>query len=162
MADYKDIIAGTINSLISKAKEFAGSDTVTCFRAKAKDTVENGSVRDIYEQGAGRAKSYGRIAKLTLEINGEKQELGRVYSEIGKLFFEQAKDAPDGFFAPLFAQAKELSESIQAKQDEIDALKSVSSAAAETVDADVDVEIGDFEDIVAATEEDGAAEKSEE
>jgi len=161
MADYKDIIAGTINSLVNKAKEFADSDTVTRFRAKVKDTAENGSVRGIYEQGAGRAKTYGRIAKLTLEINGEQQELGRVYNEIGKLCYDQCKDAPEGFFAPLFAQAQELEAAIRAKQEEIDALKAEIAAASETVDADIDVEIGDFEDVVSATEEDGAADKSE-
>ena len=54
MADYKDIISGTINSIVGKVKEVA----------------ESGAVRDIYENGANRAKSYGRIAKLALELNG--------------------------------------------------------------------------------------------
>ena len=64
MADYKDIIAGTINSIVGKVKEVA----------------ESGAVRDIYENGANRAKSYGRIAKLALELNGENEELKRVYT----------------------------------------------------------------------------------
>ena len=68
MADYKDIIAGTINSIVGKVKEVA----------------ESGAVRDIYENGANRAKSYGRIAKLALELNGENEELKRVYTEIGR------------------------------------------------------------------------------
>ena len=67
MADYKDIISGTINSIVGKVKEVA----------------ESGAVRDIYENGANRAKSYGRIAKLALELNGENEELKRVYTEIG-------------------------------------------------------------------------------
>ena len=70
MADFKDIIFGTLNSLVDKAKDFAKSDTVTQFVGKVKDTAENSSVREIYEQGTGRAKSYGKIAKLNLEING--------------------------------------------------------------------------------------------
>ena len=77
MADYKDIISGTINSIVGKVKEVA----------------ESGAVRDIYENGANRAKSYGRIAKLALELNGENEELKRVYTEIGRLYYEQAKDA---------------------------------------------------------------------
>ena len=76
MADYKDIISGTINSIVGKVKEVA----------------ESGAVRDIYENGANRAKSYGRIAKLALELNGENEELKRVYTEIGRLYYEQAKD----------------------------------------------------------------------
>ncbi len=66
MADYKDIITGTLNSLLDKAKDLAKSDTVTQFVGKVKNTAENNTVRDIYQQGAGRAKSYGRIAKLNL------------------------------------------------------------------------------------------------
>ena len=142
MADYKDIIAGTINSIVGKVKEVA----------------ESGAVRDIYENGASRAKSYGRIAKLALELNGENEELKRVYTEIGRLYYEQAKDAPEGFFAPLFAQAEEICGRIAAKDDEINSLKADVAAATGCDEADIDVEIGEFDDfdnIVDATEDDG-------
>lgn len=142
MADYKDIIAGTINSIVGKVKEVA----------------ESGAVRDIYENGASRAKSYGRIAKLALELNGENEELKRVYTEIGRLYYEQAKDAPEGFFAPLFAQAEEICGRIAAKEDEINALKADVAASTGCDEADIDVEIGEFDDfdnIVDATEDDG-------
>ena len=142
MADYKDIISGTINSIVGKVKEVA----------------ESGAVRDIYENGAIRAKSYGRIAKLALELNGENEELKRVYTEIGRLYYEQAKDAPEGFFAPLFAQAEEICGRIAAKEDEINSLKADVAAATGCDEADIDVEIGEFDDfdnIVDATEDDG-------
>lgn len=142
MADYKDIISGTINSIVGKVKEVA----------------ESGAVRDIYENGASRAKSYGRIAKLALELNGENEELKRVYTEIGRLYYEQAKDAPEGFFAPLFAQAEEICGRIAAKEDEINSLKADVAAATGCDEADIDVEIGEFDDfdnIVDATEDDG-------
>lgn len=142
MADYKDIISGTINSIVDKVKEVA----------------ESGAVRDIYENGASRAKSYGRIAKLALELNGENEELKRVYTEIGRLYYEQAKDAPEGFFAPLFAQAEEICGRISAKEDEINSLKADVAAATGCDEADIDVEIGEFDDfdnIVDATEDDG-------
>ena len=142
MADYKDIISGTINSIVGKVKEVS----------------ESGAVRDIYENGANRAKSYGRIAKLALELNGENEELKRVYTEIGRLYYEQAKDAPEGFFAPLFAQAEEICGRIAAKEDEINSLKADVAAATGCDEADIDVEIGEFDDfdnIVDATEDDG-------
>lgn len=142
MADYKDIISGTINSIVGKVKEVA----------------ESGTVRDIYENGANRAKSYGRIAKLALELNGENEELKRVYTEIGRLYYEQAKDAPEGFFAPLFAQAEEICGRIAAKEDEINSLKADIAAATGCDEADINVEIGEFDDfdnIVDATEDDG-------
>lgn len=137
MANYKDIITGTLNNLVSKAKEAA----------------DNGTVRNIYEHGSARAKAYARIAKLGLEVNGDTEELRRVYTEIGKLYYEENRDNPQGFFAPLFQQAEELTERIKAKSDEMDALK---DEAAQTADKDLEVEIGDFEDVVSSTEDDGA------
>ena len=139
MADYKDIINGTLSSLVDKVKEVANSD----------------KVRNIYEQGTSKAKSYGRIAKLSLELNGDSEELKRIYTEIGKLYYEQAKDAPEGFFAPLFAQAAELNERIAAKAEEIEVLKAEGD---EDVEVDIEVEVVEevadpFEDVVAATED---------
>ena len=135
MADYKSIIAGTLNSLASKVKEVA----------------ESGSVRDIYDRGAGRAKAYARIAKLSLELNGENEELKKVYAEIGRLYYEQSKDAPEGFFAPLFAQAEELYAGISAREDEINSLRAEMEAEG-SLD-DIDVEISEFEEIVSAAEQ---------
>lgn len=137
MADYKDIIAGTI-------KSFAG---------KVKDVAESSTVRGIYEHGAECAKAYGSIAKLTLEVNGEYEELKRAYTEIGKLYFEQAREKPEGFFAPLFAQVEEINARIREKESDIEALKTqVESDKA----IDIDIEIGDFDDVVDSTEADGS------
>ena len=65
MADYKDIITGTLSNIVGKVKEVADS----------------GAIKDIYEHGANRAKSYGQMAKLSLEINGDSEELKRVYAD---------------------------------------------------------------------------------
>lgn len=138
MSNYKDIITGTINNLVDKAKNVA----------------ESGTVRGIYEQGASRAKAYSRIAKLTLEMNGDTEELRRVYTEIGKLYFEQARENPEGFFAPLFQQAEELAGRIEIKEGEINAIKA--DIEAQSAAADIDVEIGDFEEVVSSTENDGS------
>ena len=140
MADYKDIITGTIGNIIDKVKEVASSD----------------AVRNVYEQGTSKAKAYGRIAKLTLEVNGQNEELKKVYTEIGKLYFEQAKEAPEGFFAPLFAQAEELSAAIAAKEEEIASLKPVSEAG-EDIEVEIEVEAESvpetaFDRVVTATE----------
>lgn len=141
MADYKDIITGTIGSIVDKVKEVANSD----------------SVRGVYEQGASRAKSYGRIAKLSLELNGSAEELKRVYTEIGKLYFEQARENPEGFFAPLFAQAEELRGVIAAKETEIQALKD--TLVPEEADISVEIEVEEdpapdaFDQVVSAEED---------
>ena len=140
MADYKDIITGTLSNIVGKVKEVADS----------------GAIKDIYEHGANRAKSYGQMAKLSLEINGDSEELKRVYAEIGRLYYDQAKDAPVGFFAPLFEQAAALIESINGKQAQIQAMKD--EFAAETAPAETaPAEDADIESVVDATEDDGTA-----
>ena len=142
MADYKDIITGTLNNLVGKVK----------------DVASNGTVRNIYEQGASRAKSYSSIAKLTLEMNGESEELRRVYTEIGKLYFEQAKDAPEGFFISLFSQAEEISRRIAEKEAKIEEMKEELEAqnGKSDIEVDIDIDFDGFEDVVDATENDGA------
>lgn len=133
MADYKDIITGTLSSIAGKVKEVAQSS----------------NVRGVYEQGASRAKAFGQIAKLSLSINGDTEELKRVYLEIGKLYYEQAKEAPEGFFAPLFAQVESIKADIADKQEQIEAIKAANSASAEP---DIDVEVTEFEKVVEDTE----------
>ena len=136
MADYKDILSGTIGKLADRVKETASSS----------------GVLDVYAQGASRAKAFGQLTKLTLELNGDHEELQRIYTEIGKLYFEQAKDAPEGFFVPLFEQANRVSGNIRAKRAKIDELKENYGVSGQS---DIDVEIGDFDDVVSATEADG-------
>lgn len=138
MADYKDIITGTINSLVDKAKDLA----------------ENSNVREIYDNGLSRAKSYGKVAKMVFEVNGESEELKKVYTEIGKLYYEQAKDAPEGYFIPLFEQVQRISDSILAKQEEVRSIKaSMHEGTGEEDFSDIDVEIGEFDDIVSSDED---------
>ena len=147
MADYKDIITGTLNNIVGKVKEVADS----------------GAIKDIYEHGANRAKSYGQMAKLSLEINGDSEELKRVYAEIGRLYYDQAKDAPVGFFAPLFEQAAALIESINGKafnpKDTYAVVTNDFTAAGGDTyyTFKTSPKIVDFESIVDATEDDGTA-----
>ena len=136
MADYKELLGGTLGKLADKVKETASST----------------GVLDVYAQGASRAKAFGQLTKLTLELNGEHEELQRIYAEIGRLYFEQAKDAPEGFFVPLFEQANRVTGSIREKRAKIDELKEHYGV---TEKNDIDVEIGDFDDVVSATEADG-------
>ena len=181
MADYKDIITGTISNIMGKVKEVAESpnvkEAVDKVKAAAEDTVgkvkeaaEGSTVKEVCEQGASRVKSYGRIAKLNLEMNGDYDELKRVYTEIGKLCYDQFKDAPEGFFAPLFAQVEEISARIERSEAEIEAMKAEAGCQEEP---DISVEIvadsvedaaeefkaaaEEFQNVVDATETEGSA-----
>ena len=153
MSDYKDIFS----SLVDKAKEFAASDAVSGLVEKVKTVAEESGVARVYEDGAARTKAYAKIAKLTVELNGSSEELKRVYAEIGKLYYEQAKDAPEGYFAPLFAQAAELNVAIDSKQAEVQALKD--ELGLNHPENGEEVEIADFEQIVNETESDGVGEE---
>lgn len=143
MANYKDILNGTLRSLSDKVKEVG----------------ETGGVKGIYSRGAERAKSYARAAKLSLEINGESEELRKVYAEVGKLFLEQNETAPGPLYEGLFAQAAELRARLAEKNEELKNLPYIDfeEKASEKAD-DIGAEIGDFEDIVNATESDGRGE----
>ena len=175
MADYKDIITGTISNLMGKVKEVAENpnvkDAVDKVKAAAEDTVgkvkeaaEGSTVKEVYDQGASRVKSYGRIAKLSLEMNGDYEELKRVYTEIGKLCYDQFRDAPEGFFAPLFAQVEEISARIERSEAEIEAMKAEADISVEIVADSVEdaaeeykAAAEEFQNIVDATETEGSA-----
>lgn len=175
MADYKDIITGTISNLMGKVREVAESpnvkEAVDKVKAAAEDTVgkvkeaaEGSTVKEVYDQGASRVKSYGRIAKLSLEMNGDYEELKRVYTEIGKLCYDQFKAAPEGFFAPLFAQVEEISARIERSEAEIEAMKAEADISVEIVADSVEdaaeeykAAAEEFQNIVDATETEGSA-----
>lgn len=136
MADYKDLINGTLKNIV----------------VKVKDVADNAGVSEVYAKGIERTKSYGTIAKLTIDINGDTEELKRVYQEIGRLYYEENKDAPDGFYASLFSQIDALNAGIQSKRSDIEAIKAELDSSAKK---DIDVEIGEFEEVVNNTENDG-------
>ena len=143
MSDTMDKLTGTLGGLLKKAKE-VGSQAV--------ETVDrNGAVREAYARGTERTKAYARMAKLSLELNGEAEELRKIYTEIGKLYYEQARDSADGFFAPLFAQAGETAGKSRSLEEELRTLRE--QVAPEGAEKDIEVEIGAFDDIVSADED---------
>ena len=124
-------------------------DMLKSLAAKAKDAADSSGVTGVYARGAERAKAFGQITKLTLDSNRDLEELNRVYAEIGKLYFEQAKDRPEGFFVPLFEQANRLSEAVCARKREIDALKAQYLDPAQSA---ADPGFGDFDAVVSQAE----------
>ena len=132
MADY-----------LEKLKNIAG---------KVKEAAETSGVLEVYEQGLERTRQYGSMAKLSFEMNSEKEELKKVYQEIGRLCYEDKKSAPEGLYAPLFAQIEKLSQSIEQKKREMEDIKESVIGAQK----DIEVEIDDFDRIVSETEKDGA------
>lgn len=148
MSEKMDSIMSTLGALAKKAKEVG---------AHAIETVDrDGTVRGTYIKGAERTRSYAKIARLTLELNGENEELKKIYTEIGRLYFEQNQGSAEGFFAPLFAQAETTAQKIGSLESEIEALKE--SVAAAGAEKDIEVEIGAFDDVVSADEQNARGE----
>lgn len=134
MADYREFLGALVN--------------------KAKGAVENSGVKEVYQQGADRAKAYSRIARLTISMNSQADELKKVYTEIGKLYFEQNREDPQGVFAPLFAQAGTLMAELTAKEKEVQELKDALNAEKD-IEVEIAEDIGDFDAVVDATENEG-------
>ena len=134
MADYMEFLGALVN--------------------KARDAVESSGVKEVYQQGADRAKAYSRIARLTLSMNSQADELKKVYTEIGKLYFEQNREKPEGVFVPLFAQAEALMNDVKAKYQEVRELKDALSTEKD-IEVEISEEIDDFDAVVDATENEG-------
>lgn len=141
MAGYRELLGDTLRTLGDKARELG----------------ESSGVRDIYARGAERAKSYARLAKLTIASNSDAEELRKAYTELGKLCYERGEPSPDAATAALFARIGELRESLRKKEEEIRAMHAdYESKTAETPEMDADLSA--FEDVVNATENDGSGE----
>jgi hypothetical protein len=126
MNEIRDRVFSTIENVADKTKAFAAI-------------------------AADKAKAMGRIAKLTVEINGEKDTMKKAYIEIGKLYYETHRNDPDGFFIQLCDEITVAMESIASKEAEIAELKASISDFSElsSISSDVDVE---FESVVAEEE----------
>ena len=119
----------------------------------AKDMAEQatGTMRDFADKAMSGAKAGSRMAKLAMEVATEKESLKKTYQEIGRLYYESAKDAPDGFFIQLFEEARLGEQSIAEKEAELNELKSSFQKP-----FGVDVE---FEFVVGQTEAEAEPEK---
>ncbi len=96
------------------------------FKSKVIDSISKAAdtTKDLADKATDKAKDVSRIAKLTLEINSEKDVIRKAYAEIGKLYYESHKDDPEGFFVQLCDEVTLAKENIAAKEAEIADLKS--------------------------------------
>ena len=131
---FKDKLLAGIGQAFDAGKDFA---------EKAVDAT-----KDVAEKAADKAKAGSRIAKLNIEIAGEKENMKKTYIEIGKLYYDTHKDDPEGFFIQLCEEIALAEKNIADKEAEIAELK------AKDDDDSIEVE---FEEIVA--EEEAAAEE---
>ena len=94
-----------------------------------KDTVFNalGTAADLTRGLVGKAadktKDVAKFAKLNMELNSEKETVQKAYLEMGKLYYETHKSAPEGFFVQLCDEITLANQHIGSLTAEIDDLK---------------------------------------
>ena len=101
---------------------------------------------------ADKTKDAARIAKLTVDLGSEKNNLEKAYLELGKAFYEESKDSAEGLIAQLCAEVGSVTDKIKAMQAELDGLKDSFKAPEEP----------DFETVVDEAEPDITVEVTEE
>lgn len=95
---------------------------------------------------ADQTKRLARITKLNIEISSEKENIKKSYIELGKLYYETHKDAPEGFFQQLCEEVTAAHAVIAEKEAEIETLKATVS------EFDEPICDPDFETVVSETE----------
>lgn len=145
--EVKDVVLSTLGQAVDGAKGFAGK------AAEGAKTVA-GTVAD-------KAKSGGSIVRLSMDAATARENLKKVYLEIGKLYYELHKDAPDETFAQLFEEVRQTEELIVAKEAELSGHKdnikeSFNAPAAFPAGADDDG-AADFADVVEQAEAEAEA-----
>ncbi|MCM1149167.1 MAG: hypothetical protein NC319_03630 [Butyricicoccus sp.] len=114
--------------------------------------------KGIANKAADMAKSGARIARLTVEIASEKENMKKAYMEIGKLYYDTHKDDPEGFFIQLCDEVALAQKNIADKEAEIDELKLAEESEGTEIEIDIDISVDgdDFEKVV--EEEEASAE----
>lgn len=140
MSDYNDLI----KSLKAAAGGFA--DIAKDLAGAAGDKA-----RDLAGGAGEKAKALARLAKLSMELNTERDSLNDAYAEVGKLYFETAdKTNPGEMYVRAFDRVMLSMAAIERMETELTELRaSLNEGAGEDAD---------FEDIVTAAEAEAAGE----
>ena len=72
---------------------------------------------------ADKAKDAAQLAKLTVELNTEKEALKKAYLELGKAVFEEKAVAAEGVLGQLFGDVEAAKGRIDSLQREIEGLR---------------------------------------
>lgn len=125
------------------------------FKKKLFDTIGTvaDKTRDIAAKTTDKAKDIKQIAKLSLEVSNQKDEIRDAYYEIGKLYYAAHHDDAEEDFAFLCNGITEAMQAIEEKTQEINDLKSrIAADDYEDGSIEVDFEEVDFEDTISASE----------
>lgn len=134
MTDYND--------LIKSLKTAAGGVTDI---ARDLAGAAGDKARDLAGGAGEKAKALARLAKLSMELNAERESLNSAYAEVGKLYFDSAdKTAPGEMYVRAFDRVMLSLAAIERMETELTELRASLNDGA--------VGDADFEDIVTAAE----------
>ena len=102
--------------------------------------------KDLAGVAAAKTKQLSRVAKLNMDISGQKDVIKKAYMDLGKLYYESYHDAPGEGFAQACQEIDIAKAAIASMEEEIAAVKAAAEAAGVPVDGEI------FEDVVDATE----------
>ena len=98
-----------------------------------------GKAKTIAVFAARKTKNVSRIAKLNVDIAAERDSIKRTYNEIGKLYYETHREAPEAFFVQLCQEIDLSLEHIAAMETEIVHLKAEDSGGSGEPDIVVEI-----------------------
>ena len=107
---------------------------------------------EVAATAADKTKDAARIAKLTMDLGSEKENLKKAYLELGKAYYEEHKDTAEGLYAQLCEEITAAADRVDGIQNELDSLKEGFRPAAQP----------DFEEVVSGEEADITVEIVEE
>ena len=128
MADYMDMINDTFDKIIDKVKDYTNGK----------------SAKEIYEEGRDKISGYSKIAALKFDINGAKEQAKDTFTEIGRLYYEKTREAPEEDFKELFARIDSLRDEVNEKREKIADIRNGDISDIK----DIEVEITEFGEVV--------------
>ncbi len=107
-------------------------------------------VANVAQSGVNRSKQLAEVARLRAANHSEEAAIKRAYIEIGKLYYAEHGDAPEGAYVALCSRISKSRDVIQRNLSQIEEMKRV-----------VDITEEDFDDQVQAAPEDCAEQAPE-
>ncbi|MCD8143880.1 MAG: serine proteinase [Oscillospiraceae bacterium] len=88
-------------------------------------------VASVAQSGVNRSKQLAEIAKLRLDNLSEEDAIKKAYVEIGKLYYAEHGDAPEGAYVALCSRIAKAHDTIEANLAQISGLKQTAAVTEE-------------------------------
>jgi len=140
-SQIKNVLGGVLENVSEKGKGYL--ETVS---EKGREYLETVSEKGkgVVDTAKDKTRTAGRVAKLSMELNSERNLLEETYAELGKVYYEECAGSAMGIFAQLCDEITAVNARIEAMEKELAELKE-SIVPAKSVEVE-------FEEVVAQDE----------